>query len=79
MCVLNVKTLLGALDQEKALVGAFSVIVKSSRTYTFAALLVAGGGMGPGIKFTSLTLSAVTSPVWPQHYTEMCPTSAQVS
>ena len=72
------KTLLGALDQENALAGAFYVIV-NLREATFAALLVAGGGMGPGIKFTSLTLSAVTSPVWPQHYTEMCPTSAQVS
>ena len=30
--VLNVKGLVGALNQEKALVGAFSMIVKSSRT-----------------------------------------------
>ena len=31
--VLNVKVLVGAFNQEKALVGAFSVIVKSSRTF----------------------------------------------
>ena len=31
--VLKVKALVGALNQEKALVGAFSVIVKSSRTF----------------------------------------------
>ena len=30
---LNVKALVGAFNQEKALVGAFSVIVKSSRTF----------------------------------------------
>ena len=29
----NVKVLLGAFNQEKALAGAFSVIVKSSRTF----------------------------------------------
>ena len=28
-CVLNVKALVGAFNQEKALVGAFSVIVKT--------------------------------------------------
>ena len=33
--VLNVKALVGALNQEKVLVGAFSVIVKSSRTFVF--------------------------------------------
>ena len=31
--VLNVKALVGAFNQEKALVGAFSVIVKSSGTF----------------------------------------------
>ena len=31
--VLNVKALVGAFNQEKALVEAFSVIVKSSRTF----------------------------------------------
>ena len=31
--VLNVKVYVGAFNQEKALVGAFSVIVKSSRTF----------------------------------------------
>ena len=31
-CILNVKMLVGAFNQEKALLGAFSVIVKSSRT-----------------------------------------------
>ena len=36
--VLNVKALEGAFNQEKALVGAFFVIVKSSRTL-FEALL----------------------------------------
>ena len=33
--VLNVKALVGAFNQEKALAGAFSVIVKSSRTFEF--------------------------------------------
>ena len=32
---LNVKALVGAFNQEKALAGAFSVIVKSSRTFEF--------------------------------------------
>ena len=31
--VLNVKALVGAFNQEKALVGAFSVIVKSSQSF----------------------------------------------
>ena len=31
--VLNVKALVGAFNQEKALVGAFSVIVKSSQIF----------------------------------------------
>ena len=31
--ILNVKALVGAFNQEKALVGAFSMIVKSSRTF----------------------------------------------
>ena len=31
--VLNVKDLVGAFNQEKALVGTFSVIVKSSETF----------------------------------------------
>ena len=34
--VLKVKALVGALNQEKALVGAFSVIVKSSRTFVWS-------------------------------------------
>ena len=40
--VLNVKALVGAFNQEKALVGAFSVIAKSSGTFgkpSFEALL----------------------------------------
>ena len=31
--VLNVKAIVGAFNQERALVGAFSMIVKSSRTF----------------------------------------------
>ena len=38
--VLNVKALVGALNQEKALVGAFSVIVKTHGSLT---ALVVGG------------------------------------
>ena len=34
--ILNVKALVGAFNQEKALVGAFSVIVKSSRTFVWS-------------------------------------------
>ena len=33
VCVLNVKVLVGAFTQEKALVGTFSMILKSSRTF----------------------------------------------
>ena len=43
--VLNVKALVGAFKQEKALVGAFSVI-SNLRIDLFEALLVAGGA-GP--------------------------------
>ena len=32
-CVLNVKALVGAFNQEKALEGAFTVIEKSARTF----------------------------------------------
>ena len=32
-CVLNVKVIVGAFNQEKALVGAFSVIVKASHLH----------------------------------------------
>ena len=32
-CVFNVKVLVGDFNQEKALVGAFSIIVISSRTF----------------------------------------------
>ena len=38
--VLNVKVLVGAFNQEKALAGAFSVIVKTEGS--FAALLITG-------------------------------------
>ena len=40
MCVLNVKSLVGTFNQEKALVGAFSVIVKtdSETNGSYAAL-----------------------------------------
>ena len=36
--VLNVKALVGFFNQEKALVGAFSVIVKSLRPFVWKAL-----------------------------------------
>ena len=43
--VLNVKTLIDAFNQEKALVGAFSVIVNSSRSYVCSS---SGGGWWDG-------------------------------
>ena len=42
--VLNVKGLVGAINQEKALVGAFSVIVKTDGSFT---ALVVGGDTDP--------------------------------
>ena len=36
--VLNVKALVGAFNQEKALVGAFSVIVKSSQNFVYPSI-----------------------------------------
>ena len=44
--VLNVKALVWALNQEKALVGAFTVIVKTDGS--FAALVVAHTSRQPG-------------------------------
>ena len=41
--VLNVKALVGAINQEKALVGSFSVIVKYSRTFVRTSSGLAGG------------------------------------
>ena len=38
-CVLNVKALVGAFNQEKALVGAFSVIVQLHRLIVYTALI----------------------------------------
>ena len=41
--VLNVKALVAAFNQEKALVGAFFVIVKSSRTFVWSSIYQTAG------------------------------------
>ena len=45
-CFLNAKVLVGTFNLEKALVGAFSVIVKSSRTFVCSCRAGGPGGGG---------------------------------
>ena len=68
--VLNVKVLVGTFNQEKALVEAFSVIVKTDGSFAALPIIVTSGGNAspgvPSVGWITLFVDEARGPSWVQ-------------